>query len=97
MHWAISSACGDVICPPGLVLVNFHFSCQLGGDEGEMTSSEDDVSFSLFNFYSIIFFSNKSYPLSPRQPLGGDILVLNVLGFLPLLLHKKILLPSHII
>ena len=62
MCWAISSACGDVICPPGLVLANFHFSCRLGEDGGEMTSSEHDVSFNLFNFSSIIFFSNKSYP-----------------------------------
>jgi len=48
MRWAISSASGDVICPPGLVLANFHFSCRLGGDGGEITSSEDDVSFYLF-------------------------------------------------
>ena len=101
MRWAISSACGDVILPPSLVLVNFHFSYRLGGDGGEMKSSKDDASFNLFNFSSIIFFSNKSYPFppSPRQPVGGDIPVLNVLCFLPLLLHNKYktLLSSYII
>jgi len=57
----------DVICPPSLVLANFYFSCPLGGNGEEITSFEDDVSFNLFNFSSIIFFFNKSYPSQGNQ------------------------------
>jgi len=61
----------------------------LGRDGGEITSYEDDVSFNLFNSFSNIFFSNKSCtPLSETID-GGDILMLNVLSFPPLVPHNK--------
>ena len=54
--------------PPALVLSHFQFLFRLGGDGGQISSLKPD-SIYLFNFSSIIFFSNKSLP--PKDSLWG--------------------------
>jgi len=82
---ALFSDFADVIYSPSLVIANFHFSCRLGGDGGERTSSEVEESCNDLIFSPLSSFLINHNP--PRQSIGGEILMCNVLRFLPLLLQ----------